>query len=329
MNKIQSSFFIPLLLLALINTSCKHQVKASKEQPVYFYFFEKQTALGVEQSQRLIEQFLGEKGPQTLVKSDENIVYFSSNKDMNTNLEHDLNTGNFTFNRGMTKYLNDFIPQLPTPQEALKIADRFLASNALSPRNSKEFKLLHQGGVRATTVQNGNKPGPIIDKLITLNYGRVIDSLPVLGPGSKMVINIGDKGEVTSLIRRWRELSRLARKKIDLDQQISQEEAQSLARRQIVAEFGTKAKFEISRSFKAYYDNNGQIIQPVYAFETTINLGDQNVQPFNYLCVIPFAKNAPERLNLFVTDPRAKEPIRNYKRGDVTPGGSGNGQKED
>ena len=248
---------------------------------------------------------------------------------MNTNLEHDLNTGNFTFNRGMTKYLNDFIPQLPTPQEALKIADRFLASNALSPRNSKEFKLLHQGGVRATTVQNGNKPGPIIDKLITLNYGRVIDSLPVLGPGSKMVINIGDKGEVTSLIRRWRELSRLARKKIDLDQQISQEEAQSLARRQIVAEFGTKAKFEISRSFKAYYDNNGQIIQPVYAFETTINLGDQNVQPFNYLCVIPFAKNAPERLNLFVTDPRAKEAIRNYKRGDVTPGGSGNGQKED
>ena len=74
MNKIQSSFFITLLLLALINTSCKHQVKASKEQPVYFYFFEKQTALGVEQSQRLIEQFLGEKGPQTLVKSDENIV---------------------------------------------------------------------------------------------------------------------------------------------------------------------------------------------------------------------------------------------------------------
>jgi hypothetical protein len=328
MKKFQLIHFISLMLLMLLGYGCDHKVKKPVEKPIYFYSFEQQGSLGVDQSKGLIEKFLGEKGLENLVKSDENIVYFTAKADLNTNFEHDLNTGNFTFNRGMTRYLKDFVPQLPNAQDALKIAEQFLGTNALSPKIKKEFSLVHQGGVRSSGVIDGNKSGPVIDKLITLSYGRIIDSLPVLGPGSKMVINIGDKGEITGMIRRWRELSQLSRKKIALSEQITSEEAQNLARRQLIAEFGQKATFEINNTFRAYFDNNGKIVQPVYAFETTINLGDQNVPPFSYLCVVPMAKNAPERLNLTALDPRAKETIRNFKRGEVTPGG-GTGQKED
>ena len=57
-------------------------------------------------------------------------------------------------------------------------------------------------------------------------------------------------------------------------------------------------------------------------FEVAITMRDQKAKPFNYLCVIQGLKNSPEPLQLTAVDPRAKELIKNIKRGEVTGIGS-------
>ncbi|MDX6694644.1 MAG: hypothetical protein QOF02_2247 [Blastocatellia bacterium] len=313
------------LTITLLMSSCSScgrttEPPASKET-VYVYTFESPAAASPDDSKKLIEKFLGTSNVGDLYKSDENTVYYVSKDDVSETFEHDLNNGNITYNKSMKKYMGDFVPQLPSREEAIKMAEEFLNKNALQPGNMGELRLAHFGGLRASSVIDGKKAGPVIDELVALTYGRTIDNMPVMGPGSKIVVNIGDKGEVMGLIRRWRELSAGSKKQVQPEEMISQREAEEMARRQIMSEYGEKTPYQIIGSSKAYYDNNGKILQPVYIFETTINIPsrEQNIKPINYLCVIPMLKNSPEPLNLTAIDPRAKEAIKSIKQGEVVP----------
>ncbi len=130
---------------------------------------------------------------------------------------------------------------------------------------------------------------------------------------------MGNKGEVMGAIYRWRELSAGSRKQVEPREMISQQEAEELAKRQITTEFGEGTSYKFTNSGKAYYDNNGGILQPVYMFETAITLRDQKVGPINYLCVIPLLRNSPEPLSLTTIDPRAKESLKTIRRGETPP----------
>jgi hypothetical protein len=284
----------------------------SGEQPVYIYEFEKTAPLTADNTKKLISNFLGDlKTTDLTVSKDENIAYFVSPEDVNTTLEEDLNNGNFAFTKLNNAYLGDLKPQLPAPAEAIKISDKFLRDKGMFPKNPGEFKLVHTGGLRAQSMG-----GPIIDKMITLTYGRMIDSLQVIGAGSKIVVNVGDKGEVVGMIHRWRELNLAGRKEVKAEEVISQQEAEALAKRQIIQEFGQQATYDIKTITKSYYDNNGSILQPVYAFETVVNLHgrDKDLKPLPYLCVIPILKNSPEPLNLTRLDPQAKENLQTIEQ---------------
>jgi hypothetical protein len=313
------------LTITLFMSSCsscgrKTQPPASKET-VYLYTFESTAPTSPDDSKRLVEKFMGARDLSDLYKSDENIVYYVSKDDVSETFEQDLNNGNITFNKSMKKYTGDYVPQLPNREEAIKMAEEFLNKNGLQPRSRDELRLAHFGGLRSSSVIDGKKSGPVIDELLTLTYGRTIDNLPVMGPGSKIVINVGDKGEVMGLIRRWRELSAASRKQVQPEELISQREAEALARQQIMSEFGQNTAYQILGSGQVYYDNNGKILQPVYVFEATINIPsrEKNIKPVNYLCVIPMLKNSPEPLNLTFIDPRAKEAIKSIRQQEVVP----------
>ena len=84
------------------------------------------------------------------------------------------------------------------------------------PKSQKELHLLHSGGLRADSP-NGQG---VIDKMLTLTYGRYLDGVPVIGSGSKIVVHVGDQGEVTGLIHKWREILQDKKhpvKSIDID----------------------------------------------------------------------------------------------------------------
>lgn len=286
------------------------------QNPVFLYSFEEMPAKSTDDSRKLIKEFLGESDFKNLVQSEEGTVYFNSEQAINAHFEQDLKTGNFTFTKDMKRYMGDYAPKLPGANEAVKMAETFLRDKNLYPKNQAEVKLVHQGGLRAQNVMDNGKAGPVIDKMVTLTYGRVLDSMSVIGPGSKLVVQIGENGEVMGLVNRWRTLNTSAKKAVEPAAMISQREAEAQAKNQIAAEYGPNSSFTTKNAYKAYYDNNGNFIQPVYVFETTITLADKGVRPFDYLCVIPMLKNSPEPLQLITTDGRAKEIIRNVKKGE-------------
>jgi hypothetical protein len=313
--------------IALTVYACKPRGEGGEQPPsketVFVYTFEGPANRSVDDSKKLIEKFLGSRDLGNLYKSDDNTVYYTSKDDVSETFENDLNNGNFTFNRSMKQYMGTSVPQLPAKEEAIRLAEEFLNKNGLMPKNRNELTLAHYGGLRAEAVIDGKKAGPIIDKLITVSYSRRVDDLPVVGPGSKVVINIGNKGEVVGAVYRWRELGTASRKQVQTQEAISQQEAEEAAKRQIAAEFGQDTSYKFTTSGKAYYDNNGGILQPVYIFEATITLRDQKIAPFKYLCVIPLLRNSPEPLNLTALDPRAKESLKTTRRGETQPTPSG------
>lgn len=312
---------ICFLLMAIVSISackCNRQKPPAGEEnsPVYVYEFEKTAALNADNTRKLVSEFLGNQPTTDLfVSKEDNIAYFVSPTDVNTTLEQDLNNGNIAFSKLTQAYLGDLKPQLPSARDATSIGEKFLKDKGLFPKDPGELKLVHTGGVRAQTAK-----GPVIDKLVTLTYARVVDSMQVIGAGSKIVVNIGDKGEVVGLIRRWRELNKGARKEVKPEEMITREEATALAKRQIAQEFGEKTGYDFKEIRKSYYDNNGGILQPVYVFETVITLRSPDktqIPPAPYLCVIPLLKQSPEPLNLTKVDPRAKEMIRQIERGKI------------
>jgi hypothetical protein len=319
------------LLLSLSACKCNKPVVTEGDTPVYIYTFEQMAPVTTDNTKKLIGDYLGISAvPNLTVSADENVAYFVDDKDVNTTFEQDLNNGNFAFSKINQSYLGDLVPQLPTKEEAEKISQKYLQDKGLYAKNPAELQLLHSGGVRAQTIKD-QKPGPVVDKMITLTYGRTLDSMQVIGPGSKIVVNIGDKGEVLGLIHRWRELNTSGKQLVKPEEMISMEEAQSMAKRQIATEFGPEATFEIKHAEKAYYDNNGKILQPVYAFEAIIKMNDkgQEIKPAPYLCVIPLLKNSPEPLNLTKVDPKAMENIKAIDRSKIDSSGRGNQRESD
>jgi hypothetical protein len=316
----QALFAVVVAATFVFQFSCKPKTGGpSGNENIYVYSFAEAGALSTDDSKKMVERFLGATDTEPLYKSDENTVYFTSKDDVTATFEHDLNTGNFTFNKGMKKYLGDSAPRLPDRDAAIKAAEDFLNKNELMPKDKAQLKLVHFGGIRSNSVIDG-KAGPVTDKLVTITYGRVVDGLPVIGPGSKLVANVGEEGEIVGLVHRWRELDAQTKKQVQREEMVSQQEAEEMARRQIQQQYGQEISYKILGSGKAYYDNNAKILQPVYSFETEIKVKDEHVQPFTYLCVIPMLKQSPEPLQLTAVDPRARELIKNIRQGEQVPG---------
>jgi hypothetical protein len=313
--------FVAVVMAALaFQFSCKRKGSGpSANENIDVYSFADTGVQTTDEAEKMVEKFLGITDTGPLYKSDENTVYFTSKDDVTTTFEEDLDTGNFTFHKGIQKYMGEYVPKLPGKQAAIKATEDFLRTNGLFPKDNGQLKLVHFGGIRSNTVIDGNKPGPVTDKLITVTYGRVVDGLPVIGPGSKLVANIGEGGELVGLVYRWRELDTQSKRKVGRDAMLSQQEAEEMARRQIQQEYGQGTSYKILGSGKAYYDNNGKILQPVYVFETEIKLKDEKVKPFNYLCVIQMLRQSPEPLQLTAVDPRAKELIKTIRQGEQVP----------
>ena len=291
----------------------------SSTDAIYVYTFEPLSLIARDNSKSLIEKFLGMRDVEDLYRSTDNTVYYVSKQDVSETFEHDLTTENFTFNKSMRKYAGNFVPQLPEAQQSVFLAEEFLRRHGIAPRDRSQLKMVHLGGLRSTGVIDGRRAGAVIDELVTVNFGRVVDGVPVIGPGSKIVVNVGDKGEIMGAIRRWRELNYATKTTVRPEERWSLQEAEEMARQQIIAEYGEGTSYRILASGKRYYDNNGKVLQPVYAFEVEIVLKDQKVSPFNYLCVIPMLRQSPEPLNLTAVEPTAKRLLSSPRRDQEAP----------
>ncbi|MGB3182382.1 MAG: hypothetical protein WBB45_13410 [Cyclobacteriaceae bacterium] len=245
--------------------------------------------------------------------------YFSQSDDKSLNytdekqdiyFSQDAETGNLYFNRYIGKYLGDYRPELPDQEESNELAREFLINYKLLPQEKEQMKLLHSGGLRADTEK-----GDVIDKMRTITFGRILDGVPVMGAGSKIVVQIGEQGEVTGLVHKWREVNSRNRKAISQKELIPEEEARKAFTEGVYREFGKDVQVKIEEIKLSYYDGDGRYIQPAYGIRAVVvvPINEKQTNELPYMTFVAALQNPPEGLNLKAGAQEAQEMIRMQK----------------
>jgi hypothetical protein len=85
-------------------------------------------------------------------------------------------------------------PDLPSDDDAVKIAQSFLAERNLLPPDAKLDKVV-------ADKQNGYNT-----VLQVVASGRYINGIPIVGPGNKLSVYVGEKGEVVGFLKAWKDV---------------------------------------------------------------------------------------------------------------------------
>lgn len=216
--------------------------------------------------------------------------------------QQDLASGKLAFNKGMGNYLKSGGRSLPKQEAANAIAMRYINESGLAPANKEEIKMMHSGGLRLATAGSQKQ----IDVLRTISYGRFLDGVPVYGPSSKIIVHVGNNGEIVGASSLWKEVAGNKGTPLKKEEMKSAKEAEVEMNRRLATDFGKGAKTKIKEMSLAYYDGGLNYIQPAYYFQIIVSLPKMNENPateFEYLGIVPALKKTPEAFEVLQQAP--------------------------
>ena len=189
-------------------------------------------------------------------------------------------TGDFSFSKGIGDYFKNEnrTDSLPGKNQAANIAKQHLKALKLMPKYEKELTLQHVGGLGLATHKDGKTSQPV-DKLVTVQFGRVIDGVPVTGPGSKIIVTLGANGELVSLQRRWVELKREQKKSKDFK---SQADVHSNIKAKMAKEAAGAKRVDVNAPEFGYYDDGDGNIEPAYIFLADLTYDSEDAKAGKY-----------------------------------------------
>jgi len=142
-----------------------------------------------------------------VTKSFTNRLAWVDNVDPSNFITQDSNSGDLLFQNQLRRYVGMAKVQVPTQQEAMNKTMKFLEDVNLLPLDFKtNAKLVHAGGLFGQDFQDG-VAGEKSQKLVILNYGRELNGIAVQGPGSKLIAQLGDQGQIVSIERKWNSIA--------------------------------------------------------------------------------------------------------------------------
>lgn len=234
-----------------------------------------------------------------------------STKDPSAFYEENTAAGLLSFNKGMKGMLEEGGRNLPSSKEANEIAENFLKESSLMPRNREELKMMHSGGIR------GARPNSkTFDVLRTVSFGRMINGVPVYGAGSKIIVHVGNNGEIVGATSKWKALDAEKKQRVSKTALKTSRIAERELQQRLVKDYGEKARFDMKEVALAYYDGGKNIIQPAYFFQVQISLEGNREQQFKYIGVVPAMKESPEKIEALMTPP---DGLKNIKKLSATP----------
>jgi len=132
---------------------------------------------------------------------------FSGRADRSIVMQFTPATGDISFQADAAR-MDELVntPGLPMGQDAVRAALQHLAALRLMPENPRELVVRHIGGVRLAQVDDG-VPTQEFNKITSVQFGRRIGGIDVAGPGSKIIVQLGEDGRLVGLTRRWSELT--------------------------------------------------------------------------------------------------------------------------
>ncbi len=217
----------------------------------------------------------------------------------------DIKSGKLSFNKGMKPYLEKGGRDLPSQRKANELSRAFLQESGLAPKNKEEIKMMHSGGLRASEAGSER----VINVLRTVTYGRFLNGVPVYGSSSKIIVQVGNGGEIVGASSLWKEVDTNTRRKVSKAETKTAKEAEVEMKKRLLTDFGKSARAEIKNMALAYYDGGKNYIQPAYFFEIEVNIPQARNAPevkFNYMGIIPALRKAPEAIEALQT-PRAAD----------------------
>lgn len=125
-------------------------------------------------------------------------------------------TGDISFQTDATGMnLEANTPGLPAGEDAVRRALQHLRTTGLLPKNAREMFVRHVGGIRMAVLDDSGKTTEFA-KVTTVHFGRRIGGVDVGGPGSKIIVHLGEHGRLVGVTRRWMELEMKAHPAKDL-----------------------------------------------------------------------------------------------------------------
>ena len=218
----------------------------------------------------------------------------------------DTKSGLFSMSRGMANQIDDKPGKLPDDAQATDVALAFLKQNELGPRNGKEMVLARVGHIRSQSFdpKSGAK-GPIRDQMVTVNFSRLVDGTEVVGDASKMIVQIGDGGEVVGAGINWRELGDakpVGAKGLRTAEQLQQDIQAFISR-----EMNMASAVDVKQVGLFYYDNGGEFLQPVIGYEALVREGRQTLRYFGQTALL---RTPAEQVGPDAVTPRMRETVK-------------------
>ncbi|MBN1346193.1 MAG: hypothetical protein JXQ73_26125 [Phycisphaerae bacterium] len=118
----------------------------------------------------------------------------------------------FVFSRDLARYLQPadahgavVAKRLPDTIVATQMARSYLSKLDLLPGDASEIEVTKVHAVQTANVSAGFPFVQAADQMVVVFFGRRLGGLPVFG-ASRMVVRLGDGGELVSIIRNWPKL---------------------------------------------------------------------------------------------------------------------------
>lgn len=157
-------------------------------------------------------------------------------------------------------------PGLPTGQDAVRRALQHLQGLDLLPKDPRQLVVRHIGGERMAHFDGETTQD--FAKVTMVHFGRRLGGFEVGGPGSKIVVGLGENGRLVSLVRRWQELDLVqgSAERMLPAEKIAPQTQQDLARTHEKA-----MKIEAGTPELGFYDDGKGRIEPAWFTQAKVS----------------------------------------------------------
>jgi len=178
--------------------------------------------------------------------------------------------------------------QLISQDEALNLALEHVKTLQLIPKDESKLTPKHIVTLTRAEIKPG-KPAVTTDILQTVLFQRTLDEKPVVGRGSQLFIELGDKGQLEGFSRTWNEL--MVSKIVPVFR--SDKEIYDDIEKTLLTQLRGEVTVQVKKPRLIYFGDDRRYVQPAYFFSAEITAPNSQGKAF-YWGVITALKNPPE-----------------------------------
>jgi hypothetical protein len=192
-------------------------------------------------------------------------------------------------------------------RQAVAVAETFVQEHELA--RSGEYQLLKVSRLNVGTVEleSGTAQERVID--VAVAFQRMVDGLPVDGPGGKLVVYLDHERRITGCERLWRDIAGIARRRVELWP--PERVLERLARHYTSREGSIEVEALRFGYFELGWNDRQDVLQPAYVTMLTLATSER---PFR-ICKVEVTPAATKPVPGLA--PRRQRPIEQRRRRDT------------